>query len=88
VHWIYANREESADIAARNMEIELRYALRGWDYFTSLEKLTRDMRVNRPGLDEVIESQIRAGLLPAQGRGGLQRYVDETWLDAVHRQRA
>ncbi|MES2979940.1 MAG: ABC transporter substrate-binding protein [Pseudomonadota bacterium] len=88
VDWIYAHREESADIAARNMEIELRYALRAWDYFTSLEKLTRDMRVNKTGLDEVIEAQIRAGLLPPEGRGHVERYIDDTWLDAAQRQPA
>jgi len=86
VDWVYAHREESADIAARNMEIEPRYALRAWDYFTSLEKLTRDMRVNTPGLNQVIEAQIRAGLLPQEGRGNLQRYIDETWLDAAQKQ--
>ncbi len=80
VHWTYAHREEAAAIAARGMEIDFKYALRGWDYFTSLEKLTRDMRVNEPGLDMVIDAQVRAGLLPADAKGNLQRYIDETWL--------
>lgn len=81
VHWIYAHREESAEIAARAMEIDLGYALRAWDYFTTLEKLTRNMRVSVSGMSEVIESQIRAGLLPTEARGNLQRWVDERWLN-------
>jgi ABC-type nitrate/sulfonate/bicarbonate transport system substrate-binding protein len=85
VRWIYGNRDESAEIAARSMEIEPRYAQRAWDYFTSLEKLTRDMRVNTSGLETVIDSQIRAGLLLPQGRGDLQRYIDQTWLDSAQR---
>jgi ABC-type nitrate/sulfonate/bicarbonate transport system substrate-binding protein len=88
VDWIYAHREESADIAARNMDIEPRYALRAWDYFTSLEKLTKDMRINMPGLDKVIDAQIRADLLPPEARSNVHRYIDETWLGAAQKQAA
>jgi ABC-type nitrate/sulfonate/bicarbonate transport system substrate-binding protein len=88
VDWIYTHREEAADIAARNMDIEAKYALRAWDYFTSLEKLTRDLRINRPGLDEVIAAQIRGGLLPAAARGEMERYIDETWLNAASQRAA
>lgn len=84
VRWTYANREESARICARHMEIESKYTLRAWDYFTSLGKLTEDMRINVPGLEKVIDAQIKAGLLPPDSRGLLQRYVDQTWLDCVH----
>jgi ABC-type nitrate/sulfonate/bicarbonate transport system substrate-binding protein len=83
VQWTYANREASARICARHMEIELKYTLRAWDYFTSLGKLTEDMRVNVPGLEKVIDAQIKAGLLPEDARGRQQRYFDQTWLDCV-----
>ncbi len=83
VHWTYANREASAQIAARGMEIEPKYTLRAWDYFTSLEKLTRDMRITETGLEQVIDAQIRAGLLPADAKGTLARYIDQIWLDSV-----
>ena len=83
VQWTYANREASAAIAARGMEIEPKYALRAWDYFTSLEKLTKDMRVTETGLDQVIDAQIRAGLLPPAAKGHLERYIDQRWLDAI-----
>ncbi|MES2415953.1 MAG: ABC transporter substrate-binding protein [Pseudomonadota bacterium] len=83
VKWTYANREASAQIAARGMEIELKYALRAWDYFTSLEKLTKDMRVTETGLEKVIDAQIRAELLPPAAQGNFSRYVDQSWLDKV-----
>lgn len=83
VRWTYANREASAGIAARHMEIEPQYTLRAWDYFTSLGKLTEDMRINVPGLDKVIEVQVKAGMLPADAKGSLQRYVDQTWLENI-----
>ncbi len=35
-------------------------------------------------LDEVIAAQIRGGLLPAAARGRMERYIDETWLNAAN----
>ena len=85
VQWVYAHRAEAAKLAARHMEIDPKYTERAWDYFTTLGKLTEDLRVNTAGLEKVIAVQIKAGLLPADAQGGLARYVDQSALDDIAR---
>ena len=48
------------------MNIKPAYAERAWDYYTKTRTLTRDLSFTEAGLRKVFETQIKAGLLPAE----------------------
>ncbi|UUX95340.1 ABC transporter substrate-binding protein [Aquabacterium sp. J223] len=81
--WVHTHRDEAAAIAERELPAERRHAERAWDYYTSTNALTRDLSVNRRGLEVVLDTQRQAGLLPPGAPTGLDAYVDLTWLDAA-----
>lgn len=81
--WMYSDRAGSTALAARELGIALDHAERGWDYFISTGNITRDLEVNRPGLACVIESQIKAGLLPAALVPAPEKYIQRQYLDAA-----
>ena len=81
--WMYADRAAATALAAREIGIASEHAGRGWDYFISTGSITRDLEVNRPGLARVIESQVRAGLLPAALVPAPERYIQRQYLDAA-----
>ena len=78
--WMYAERLGASSLAARELGIPLAHAERGWDYFISTGNITRDIEVNQPGLARVVESQIKAGLLPAGTSVDPARYIDASYL--------
>ena len=73
--WVYTHRAEAAAIAARELPTRLDYAERAWDYYTGTNALTRDMSVNREGMEKVIATQKAAGLLPASAPDDVDAYV-------------
>jgi ABC-type nitrate/sulfonate/bicarbonate transport system substrate-binding protein len=79
--WIYRNRAQSAEIAARELNIKLGYAERAWDFYTRTGTLTRYLRFTEPGLRKVFETQIKAGLLPAGLPFDLNKYVAGGYLE-------
>lgn len=83
--WVHTHREEAAAIAAAELPASLPHAQRAWDYYIGTNALTRELSVNRRGLEVVIETQRRAGLLPAAAPESLDAYVDLTWLKAARR---
>ncbi len=79
--WIYRNRAQSAEIAAREMSIKPAYAERAWDYYTRTGTLTRDLGFSEGGLRRVFETQVKAKLLPASLTFDVNRYVAGGFLE-------
>jgi ABC-type nitrate/sulfonate/bicarbonate transport system substrate-binding protein len=78
--WLYANREASAAIAARELPAPLDHAGRAWDHFTGTNTLTRDMSVNAAGLAHVIATLRETALLPPEAPEELSFYVNDRYL--------
>ena len=78
--WIYRNRAQAAEIAARELSIKPAYAERAWDYYTKTGTLTRDLSFTEAGLRKVFETQIKAGLLPATATFDMSKYVADSYL--------
>ena len=78
--WLYTHRAESARIASREMPTPLGHAERAWDHFTGTNALTRDMSINRKGLKKVLETQMEAGLLPADVPADPAFYIIDSYL--------
>lgn len=81
--WVYSHAAEASAIAARELPAKDEHARRAWDYYTSTNALTRDMSINARGLEVVVETQRKAGLLPADAPTVLSRYTDLRWLEAA-----
>jgi ABC-type nitrate/sulfonate/bicarbonate transport system substrate-binding protein len=79
--WVYANRAEAAAIAERELPTKRAYAERAWDYYTSTNALTRDLALNRSGLEKVIQVQIQAALLPKDAPTDSGRYIEPSYLE-------
>ena len=47
--WIYRNRAQAAEIAARELNIKPAYAERAWDFYTKTGTLTRDLSFTEAG---------------------------------------
>ena len=78
--WIYRNRAQAAEIAARELNIKPAYAERAWDFYTKTGTLTRDLSFTEAGLRKVFETQIKAGLLPKDAKFDMSKYVDDRYL--------
>jgi len=78
--WIYRNRAQATEIAARELSIKPAYAERAWDYYTTTGTLTRDLSFTEAGLRKVFETQIKAGLLPATAKFDMSKYVADSYL--------
>ena len=78
--WVYAHRAEAAAIAERELPTRRDYAERAWDYYTGTNALTRDMSVNREGIEKVISTQKAAGLLPQSAPDEVNFYVADEYL--------
>ena len=81
--WVYANRAGTAAIAERELPTRLDYAERAWDYYTGTNALTRDMSVNRKGLEKVVATQKQAGLLPQEAPSEAAAYIVDDYLRAA-----
>jgi ABC-type nitrate/sulfonate/bicarbonate transport system substrate-binding protein len=81
--WLYANRAESAAVAARLLPAPIGHADRAWDFFTRSNALTRDMSVNPKGLACVIATLKQAGLLPPDAPDAVAFYVADEYLNAA-----
>lgn len=81
--WVYRNKVQAAAIAVRELPATLPHAEKAWDHYTETNALTRDMSINRQGLQVVLDTQRKAGLVAADAPQALDRYIDETWLDAA-----
>ena len=79
--WIYRNRAQAAEIAARELNIKPAYAERAWDFYTKTGTLTRDLSFTPAGLRKVVETQIKAGLLPATLQFDMSRYIAGGYLE-------
>ncbi len=62
------------------MNIKPAYAERAWDYYTKTGTLTRDLSFTEAGLRKVFETQIKAGLLPADSKFDMKKYVADGYL--------
>jgi len=78
--WVYANRAGAVAIAERELPTRRDYAERAWDYYTGTNALTRDMSVNRKGLEKVVATQKQAGLLPQNAPDDAGAYVVDEYL--------
>lgn len=83
--WVYANREAAAAIAERELPTRRDYAERAWDHYTGTNALTRDMAVNRKGLEKVIDTQRAAGLLPKDASTSTATYIVDDYLDEARK---
>src|SRR5262249_18792268 len=79
--WIYRNRAQSTEIAARELNIKISYAERAWDFYTRTGTLTRDLAFTEAGLRKVFDTQVKAGLLPATLAFDMSRYVAGDYLE-------
>jgi len=82
---LYAQREEAAEVASRQLPTRRDYALRAWDYYTGSNALTRDMSVSGAGLGTVLEVQRSNGLLDAQASMRVEDYQAPEFLAAARR---
>ncbi len=78
--WLYANRAEASQIAARELPAPLPQAERAWDFFTGTNALTRDMAVNLKGLAKVRATLIESKLLPGDAPADPAFYIDGSYL--------
>ena len=78
--WVYANRAGAVAIAERELPTRRDYAERAWGYYTGTNALTRDMSVNRKGLEKVVATQKQAGLLPQNAPDDAGAYVVDEYL--------
>jgi ABC-type nitrate/sulfonate/bicarbonate transport system substrate-binding protein len=81
--WVHSHRSEAAAIAERELPTQHDYALRAWDYYIGTNALTRDLSINRKGLQAVIAAQRHAGLLPATASTDINSYVAGEYLSAA-----
>jgi len=79
--WVYENRDGTAAVVQKEMDMSRAYAERGWDYYTERSVLTRDLALNTKGLDKVIRAQIQAGLLSPDAATDPGDYVEPDYLD-------
>ena len=80
---LYTDKAAAADVASRHMNIDMRFAERAWDDFTSDGVLPRDLGVNLPGMDKVAELMRKAKVLPADAKGSPRECVDLSYRDAA-----
>jgi ABC-type nitrate/sulfonate/bicarbonate transport system substrate-binding protein len=78
--WVYANRAASAALAERELPTRRDYAERAWDHYTGTGALSRDMAINRKGLEKVIATQMEAGLLSEGASMSTANYVVDDYL--------
>lgn len=78
--WIYRHRAEATEIAARELSIKPAYAERAWDHYTKTGTLTRDLSFTEAGLRKVFETQLKAGLLPADTKFDMSKYIADSYL--------
>src|SRR4029078_13110942 len=78
--WIYRNRAQDAEIAARELNIKAAYPERASDSDTKTGTLTRDLAFTEAGLRKVFETQIKAGLLPKDATVDMSKYGDDRHL--------
>ncbi len=78
--WIYNNRGGTAALVEREMHMSLAHAERGWDYYTSRGVLARDLSLNLRGLQQVIQTQVAAGLLAAGTGDDTAPYIETGYL--------
>jgi ABC-type nitrate/sulfonate/bicarbonate transport system substrate-binding protein len=79
--WLYNHRAAAALIAERELPTRRDYAERAWDYYTDTNALTRDLSINRKGLEKVIAAQREAGLLPETAPQAVDAYVVNEYLN-------
>lgn len=79
--WVYENRDGTAAVVQKQMDMSRAHAERGWDYYTGRSVLTRDLGFNRKGLEKVIRAQIQAGLLPHDAETDPGSYAEPDYLD-------
>jgi ABC-type nitrate/sulfonate/bicarbonate transport system substrate-binding protein len=85
--WIYREREACAELVAREMDISVAHAARGWDYITQRRVLTPDLSLDPAAVDAVRRTQIAAGLLAADAPADLAPYCEGGYLQAARRAR-
>ena len=76
--WIYRNRAQAAEIAARELNIKPAYAERAWDYYTKTGTLTRDLAFTEAGLRKVSRRRSRPAVQDA--KFDMSKYVDDRYL--------
>jgi len=77
---MHADKAAAAATAAREMNIELRFAERAWDDFMDLKIMPADLGVNEPGLEKVAELMAKAGVIKGELPKPSQ-YVDLRYRD-------
>ena len=79
MHWIYQNKEAAANYLAKEMNLKLDHARRGWDFYTSTKMWHPDGDVNLEGLQIVTqiywEQSQAKGPVPSAAK-----YVDQSYL--------
>jgi len=79
MHWIYQNKEPAANYLAKEMNLKLDHARRGWEFYTSTKVWHPDGDVNLEGLQNVTqiywEQSQAKGSVPSAAK-----YVDQSYL--------
>lgn len=79
---MHADKAASAATAAREMNIELRFAERAWDDFMDLKIMPADLAVSEPGLEKVAELMAKAGVIEGDIPAP-ERYLDLRYRDTA-----
>ncbi|MBI2726312.1 MAG: ABC transporter substrate-binding protein [Polaromonas sp.] len=85
-NWFYENREGAAEVAARNLGINITDSQAGWDYFAKTECITPDMSLSLEGLSHVYAALIDANLIKHPNALVNRAYDATSILDEVLRQ--
>lgn len=83
--WVHTHKSEAAQIAEKELPTSQGYAERAWDYYVGTNALTRDLSVNRKGLEVVLDTQIKAGLIPDSAPRSVDFYLETKFLDRAQR---
>ncbi|MES2281099.1 MAG: ABC transporter substrate-binding protein [Pseudomonadota bacterium] len=73
--WLHQHKTEASMVAEKELPTTSEYAQKAWDYYTQTNALTRDLSVNRKGLEVVIQTQIDAGLIAKDAPTSVDFYL-------------
>jgi ABC-type nitrate/sulfonate/bicarbonate transport system substrate-binding protein len=83
--WLHHNREEAVSLISSELNLEKRYAEAGWEEYARSKAWPLKGEIDIEGVETQIKiwAQREKGALSLSGPG---RYVNETYLKAVHRE--
>ena len=79
--WIFANREASSRIAAAESGVDLLYAKRAWDEYTSCQIFPADATVSVAAVQTLIDVSALIRALPTRGSIRAETYINSCYIE-------